>query len=944
MMRTLALILTVLTGFSGLVYEVAWQRYLATLLGSHSEATAAVLGIFLGGLSLGYSLFGTLTRRVVARADAAGRPPRLLLVYGCLELGVGVYALVFPWLFRGVRVLSYAIPHGPAGAGFAMDVLLCALLIGPAAVLMGGTIPILTQALARSLEDATRFHALVYATNTVGAFAGALAAGFHLVPRLGLEAVMLAMGGINLAAGAIFVLLGLRGRAVASLEQGNEESALRVEGFRVYALVALLTGFATMTIQTTIIRLGASAFGSSQFTFSMVVAVFVAAIALGSFLVSTFTRIPTRFVVLNQWGIALAFLALYPVLDQAPYWVHVIRTLFRDSDAAFLAYHLLGFLLVLTVIGLPVLFSGASLPLLFHHMRREVGHLGDLAGYLYSWNTVGSLLGALVGGYALFFWLDLDQVFRVAVASLAIAAMLLSIRALAWRPVAALALAPALLALALLPRWDPELQTWNLLRMREPTPGVYSGPEAFLASRQAATAPHIETIAHVDDPTTSVIVQEWTYSDQSRSRSLITNGKGDGDTRSSYREYALLAALPAIMAEKAERAFLIGWGIGVTAGELASLDEMQRVDVAEISRGVTEFAPLFDTPFVQASKSPKIHVIHSDAYRALMRSDESYDLIVSQPSHVWVSGVELLFSREFLEAARSKLNPGGVHCQWLQLYEIDDDAIALVLRTYAEVFDHVSAWYADGHSLVLLGFESPDRAADPDRLAERLARPDLRAVLTRAGVKNAPGLLAHEYWPLGVLHAADLRGPVNTILHPRLGEAASRAFFRGDSGQLPFTGWGPPARVGAEHSLLRGWAQRSGGRLSDEQRAQLIGEACRLRVVNCETLLAQWLSEGPDSAIFDELFRRVTSLPQSIGAARVGELAALYGAAPEAGGHAVDAERALRASGDFVEFYQHGAPFGEAGLTAIWEECRGPGEECREGARRARELIETGKE
>ena len=107
MIRALALFLTVLTGFSGLVYEVAWQKYLATLLGSHSEATSAVLGIFLGGLSVGYWLFGVVTRRIVARAEERGRPPRLLLVYGLLEAGIGTWVLAFPWLFRGVQALSW---------------------------------------------------------------------------------------------------------------------------------------------------------------------------------------------------------------------------------------------------------------------------------------------------------------------------------------------------------------------------------------------------------------------------------------------------------------------------------------------------------------------------------------------------------------------------------------------------------------------------------------------------------------------------------------------------------------------------------------------------------------------------------------------------------------------------------------------------------------------
>ena len=173
MTRAVALFLAIFTGFTGLVYQVTWQKYLATLLGSHSEATAAVLGIFLGGLSLGYSVFGTITTRLVDRAAARGKSPNLWLVYGGIEAGIGIYALAFPWLFRGMLNVSHMLPHGNSGIGFVGDVIVAALLIGPPTVLMGSTIPVLTQALSRSIEDATRFHAFVYGLNTVGAFVGA---------------------------------------------------------------------------------------------------------------------------------------------------------------------------------------------------------------------------------------------------------------------------------------------------------------------------------------------------------------------------------------------------------------------------------------------------------------------------------------------------------------------------------------------------------------------------------------------------------------------------------------------------------------------------------------------------------------------------------------------------------------------------------------------------
>src|SRR5262249_2350197 len=161
MTRGLALVLTLLTGFSGLVYEVVWQKYLATRLGSQSEATAAILALFLGGLSLGYSLFGRVTRRLTERSARRQPTPPLLRVYGLVEACMGAWALLSRVLFRLVGSVSVPPPAAAGGAGFAIDVALAALLLVPPTILMGGTIPILTQALSRDLRDATRFHAYV---------------------------------------------------------------------------------------------------------------------------------------------------------------------------------------------------------------------------------------------------------------------------------------------------------------------------------------------------------------------------------------------------------------------------------------------------------------------------------------------------------------------------------------------------------------------------------------------------------------------------------------------------------------------------------------------------------------------------------------------------------------------------------------------------------------
>jgi predicted membrane-bound spermidine synthase len=751
MIRSVALLLTVLTGFSGLVYEVTWQKSLAILLGSHSEATAAVLGLFLGGLSLGYSLFGSVCRKLVERARATSRAPRLLLLYGGVECGIGLWALLFPILFAGARTLSVCFPAGPEALSFGIDVALTALLIGPPTVLMGGTIPILTQALARDLRDATRFHAFVYGFNTAGAFAGALAAGFVLIPYLGIPGVLRWMGVLNLLAGAIFLLLGSNARGRAPLPA--EEGTARIEGFASCALAAVLLGFAMMSVQTVLVRVGGLAFGASHFTFAMVVAVFVLCIALGSLAVSAFERIPRAAVAVCPLLLAALLTLLYRPIQDAPYWAHLLRTFFRDTNEAFYPYFLVAFLGILAVLFVPVGLSGATLPLLFHELRRQVGDLGRVAGRLYSYNTFGSLLGALLGGYALLFWLDLHHVYRIGVAAAFAAGGLLAVRTkLVPATAAAIATAAALAALALAAPWEPGRLSAGLFRQREPLPATYRGPTAALTPASGSLVRFYD-----DDPATSVAVKAHPVGDRT-SLAIFTNGKPDGSLISDYPTMALVALLPCLMAESCEQVFVVGYGTGVTVGEFAALESTRSVVVAEISRGVIEAAPLFDHGNQQASRSAKVRVVRSDAYRALLRSTGSYDVIASEPSNPWASGVEMLYSREFLEAARDRLRPGGVYAQWLHTYETDEETVALVLRTYASVFDEVAVWYSLGPDLLLLGFKDSPPGLGFFRIEQRSRAPDYQKALKRLGIDSLPALLAHELLPLGVVHAAGLEG------------------------------------------------------------------------------------------------------------------------------------------------------------------------------------------
>lgn len=930
MIRVAALVLTVLTGFSGLVYEVTWQKCLATLLGSHSEATAAVLGIYLGGLSAGYALFGNVVRRMMRRAEESQRPPPLLHVYGAVEAGIGMWALVFPLLFEGVQSLSLLLAIENTLLAFVLDVFLTALLIGPPTVLMGGTIPILTQALSRSVSDATRFHAFVYGFNTAGAFAGALAAAFILIPALGIHSTLFAMGTINITAGGLFALLGRRSDASAFVDD-TTPAAVAPRGFALFAAAACLLGFAMMSVQTVLIRVGGLALGASHFTFATVVAVFVACLALGSLAVSSLTRIPRWAVVACPALLALFFGGLYLALPNTPYAAHVLRTFFSAEPAAFHPYYVAIFLGVLGVLAVPVGLSGASLPLLFHEVRREIGDLGAVAGRLYSWNTVGNLLGALLGGYALLFWLDLHHVYRLGVAATVAATLLLAVRSVGLSAAAAAILAvPLGYALVALPPWPPERMSSGSFRLRTPTTGTYDGAEAFYRAR--ATTSRI--VFSDDDPTTTVIVRERMFGSR-MDRSVWTNGKSDGSLVIDYPTMALVTLVPCILAEQCESAFVIGFGTGVSVGEFAVLEDMERVDVAEISGGVLDAAEYFEFGNQAVLQRDNVRLLRSDAYRALMRSDTKYDVIASEPSNPWTSGVEMLFSFEFLSAARDRLKPGGVFAQWFHVYETDTQSIQLVMNTYREVFDHVAVWYALGHDLLLLGWNGTPNL-DLDRMARHSARSDVAAGLARAGIRQLPGLLIHELMPLGTLPHARLGNEVHTLFHPILSDRAARAFFSGRTGDLPFTATRAGSARAAETSLFAEWLRRAGSQATDEELAAAANQVCQMRNNECTTFMAWWRQRDPGPA-FEEVRARWERHPdrrEYLQDELIDEVALLFTPRPAG---ATTPEDVLRQIELFERHYFHATPFPRENIELGVARCRG--QECANARARAEHIL-----
>ena len=305
----------------------------------------------------------------------------------------------------------------------------------------------------------------------------------------------------------------------------------------------------------------------------------------------------------------------------------------------------------------------------------------------------------------------------------------------------------------------------------------------------------------------------------------------------------------------------------------------------------------------------------------------------------------MLFSREFLSLARDRLAPGGVHAQWLHSYEIDNASVALILRTYASVFQHMSVWFTDGPDILLLGFENPERMMDAARLLRRARRVDFAAGLKRAGLDTPEALLVHELWPADVASAALAPGPLHSLDHPRLASWAARAFHLGKAARLPSSIAQPAGDLAAKNSLLR----RYRATLSHPDRLalwpRLVAEACRTRPTLCSVLVARWRVEEPQSSARDSLvasLREQDELALALSEPLLSELEGFYAESLLADGAPSEIEfaEAARLSELFARTHHHAAPFNSEHVTELWRRCRSaPKRICAEGRERTERVL-----
>jgi spermidine synthase len=688
------------SGVTGLVYEIVWVRMLGLVFGHTVYAVTTALTAFMAGLALGAYLFGRFI-------DTRDRPLR---IYALLEGGIGLFCLLIPFLLAQAQHVYLALYKSLNLSFFTFSLVQFALvflvLLVPT-TLMGGTLPVLSKFFVQRLEGVGRKVGDLYALNTFGAVVGTIAAGFFLVPAIGVRWSIILAAGINLAiAAAAFAIDRALPRPPAPARElsrerketrAGDEAAPLANPVLFLLLAGIgLSGAASMVYEIAWTRALVLVIGSSTYAFSVMLTTFLGGLALGSLL---FARIWGRRAFdaglfgFLELAIGLAALALVPAFDRMPeLFLRIMRLAPGSHGATLLGQFSISFLVMIV----PTTLIGAAFPCVVQLATTHMRRLGREVGAVYSVNTVGTVVGAFGAGFLLVPTLGVQSSILAAAAVNAGvgATALVACGRPRWRQWACVPLlALFVLGCVFFPRWDRALMTAGAPVY---TPVWVNAADP--AERFRSHAASFEQLFYEEGISSTVSV------DRTHGlRSLRVNGKADASDGIDMLTQLMLGHLPMLLHPRPERALVIGLGSGVTAGAMAQHPVLKALDVVELEPAVIRASAFFTHVNRDVLRDPKVRVVVADGRNFILASDAKYDVISSEPSNPWMAGVANLFSREFYELARRRLAEDGLMIQWIHGYSLFPRDLQMVVNTFRSVFPHATVWWTAPGDYLLVG-------------------------------------------------------------------------------------------------------------------------------------------------------------------------------------------------------------------------------------------------
>jgi spermidine synthase len=673
----LTLALFVVSGATGLIDQLCFSKYLSYIVGSTAYAVSAVLAAFMTGLAVGAHFGGKASSQVV----------RPLRAYGWLELLVAASVALTPFAFHLLTPLYASLarnlPSSLLTLSFVRWLTALGLVVIPTTA-MGATLPLLSRifdAIDASAEAATlreRRLGALYAMNTFGGACGALGAAYLVLPALGVDGTVFASACGSASIGLLALAFGSRVIATphAELEAAGDPRGPSAREARPLFSLAFASGCLVFAAEVVFTHLLALIIGNSAYAFGLILAAFLSCLFLGASRASWARR---RFGEASlPFGLALSGLGLalsLPIWDKLPYFFDNTGEVLTSFTAREATRGVAAFLMLLV----PTTLMGLTFPLLLQRATRY-SDVGRWVGRLTTVNTLGAVLGALLTGYVFLPWLGSQRTLLAIALCFAVSALLVaSYTSGRTRQLLFAADAATLLLALFMPRWD-------LARLTSGTNVYFDGyhaPGKILMMRE-----------DVHGGVTSVTETDGV-------RTLLTNGKFQGNTGWEMNAQRFFAHYPSLFVKDYRDLLVIGLGTGTTLGTLAGYP-WQKIDVAEISPSILLAAHgYFDAANLGAIDDPRVTIHHADGRNFLLVQEQRYDLISMELTSIWFAGAASLYSREFYGLVHQRLKPGAVFQQWVQLHHVRDRDFATILNTLRGEFKHVTLFYGGGQGILV---------------------------------------------------------------------------------------------------------------------------------------------------------------------------------------------------------------------------------------------------
>lgn len=715
------------SGLAGLVYEVTWTRLLTLYIGHTTAAASAVVAAFLSGLAIGAAVGGRIASRL--------EPRRCLQTYVVLEVAVAVCALLLPLELSLLKpALSWAYQDGAAGALFPLiRIISCIVMVMIPALALGATFPMAIRWFARGSDEPAAQSSTLYFVNTIGAAAGAMLAGFVLIPSIGMSGtIYVAMAASGIAAASVFAVLRTKEPfdvATAPQRRGRSAQGGKPQpSVQSWIAIAILgcSGFAALVHEIAWTRILSLVLGPTTYAFAATLAAVIAGVAIGSgigtWLVSTRASKAGGMLAVTLSLAAVTAGWTYSLAGTSiPMMVARYVADFADFDRLLVR----GVLLTMALILPTSACLGAAFPLALALADDRVKPAAGRFGVVYAVNTLGSVAGSLAAGFLFIPAFGIQATLWIVSGCLIGCVIVLLISGAltgASRIGSAIAVAVAVVLVVTNPGWDRELLASGVY-MYAP----YVPKDLDLETQLKAG----ELLYYEEGAAATVSVKRLTGT-----TTLAVDGKTDASNRGDMLTQKVIAHLPLLLHDNPKNVFIVGLGSGMTAGA-ALTHPIDRADVIEISPEVVEASNFFKKENRNALADPRTHLIVGDGRSHLALSKTQYDVIVSEPSNPWIAGVSSLFTTEFFQSARDRLAPGGIVCQWANAYNISQADLRSIVATFTSVFPEGTVWLVGRDDVLLMAKRDGPIAIDQARMAQRLQRPDVAADLASVGAMDA---------------------------------------------------------------------------------------------------------------------------------------------------------------------------------------------------------------